>query len=202
MTSDRKNAIIVGALFILATAMGILNAITLGPLVGSPDYLVAMSKNSTTVMASTLFNIVMSGAVIAIAVVIFPILKRSGETLAVGYLAARIIEGILLLVAGMTWLSLMSLGNEFIEAGQPAGSHYQTLGDFLVFTSTSIFTIAAEITFGISALILNTVLIKAKLVPRLLSIWGFVAGALILILGAMKVLGISVSAVEMRLRLQ
>lgn len=196
MTADRKTAAITGVLFILATVLGVTNALTLGPIIGVPDYLGAMSQNSGIVRLATLLNILMAGAVVAIAVALYPILKRSSQTLATGYLAARIIEGVILAITGIAWLSLTSLGVEFVGAGQPAGDHYQTLGDLLVSGSTVMFTLGAEITFGVTALILNYTLIKTRLVPRLISMWGFVAGALLLIKGAMVILGMPVSAIE------
>ena len=127
---------------------------------------------------------------------IMPILKRTSETLAIGYLAARIIEGTVLAIGGIAWLGLASLGNEFVQAGTPDASHFQTLGDMLVTVSTSAFTLGSETVFGVAALILNYVFIKANLVPKWISIWGLIGGALLLTLGAMKTLGVPYSAVE------
>lgn len=186
----------IGMLFILATAMGVLNAGILGPLLSSPNYLVVISENAGTVMLSTFLNVIMAGAVVTIAVIFFPILKRTNETLALAFLAARIIEGTALAIGGLIWLSLVSLGNEFVLAGAPAASYFQTLADMLVGLSTSIFTLGAEIVFGISAVVLNYAFIRANLVPKVISIWGLIGGALLLILGAMKVLGMNVAAVE------
>ena len=114
MTSDKKIAVWTGIFFILATAMGVASAILLGPLLGGPDYLLTMSENSGTAMLSTFLNLIMAGAVIAIAIVIYPIINRTSKTLAAGYLAARTSEGILLAIAGVAWLGLASLGAEFI----------------------------------------------------------------------------------------
>ncbi|HHB83077.1 MAG TPA: DUF4386 domain-containing protein [Devosia sp.] len=196
MTSDKKIAVWTGIFFILATAMGVASGILLGPLLGGPDYLLSMSENSSTAMLSTFLNLIMAGAVIAIAIAIYPIINRTNETLAAGYLAARTSEGILLAISGVAWLGLASMGAEFIQAGQPESSHFQTLADLLVSSSTATFTFGANITFGVTALMLNYFFIKTNLVPRIISIWGFVGGALILILGSMKILGLPISSIE------
>jgi len=70
------------------------------------------------------------------------------------------------------------------------------LADMMQSFSTSVFTLGAEIVFGISAVILNYILLRAGLVPKVISIWGLIGGMLLLLLGAMKVLGIDVAAVE------
>ncbi len=196
MTSERKTALLIGVFFILATAMGVSNGIMLGPLIGGADYLATMSQNASAVGLALLLNLIMAGAVVAIAVVIYPVLKRSHETLAVGYLAARIVEGIFLAFAGISWLALAKLGYEIGVADASDVGQIQILGDMVKSTGTTTFTLGAEITFGFTALILNYVFMQTKLVPRWISIWGFVGGALLLALGAMKILGLPVSAVE------
>ena len=178
--------------------MGISNAAILGPQLASSDYLVGMSETSEVVMLSTFLNMIMAGSVVAIAVLIYPIMKRSSEMLAIGYLAARIIEGTVLAIGGITWLGLVALGHEFVQAGAPGASHFQTLGDMLVTLSTSAFTLGAEIVFGVSALILYYVLIAANLVPKWISIWGLVAGALLLALGVMKTLVCHIAPLKSR----
>lgn len=194
--SDKTAAKITGIFFILATAMGISNAAILGPLLASSDYLVGMSEISGMVMVSTFLNMIMAGAVVAIAVLIYPILKRTSEMLAIGYLAARIFEGTVLAIGGIAWLGLASLGNDFVQAGAPDASHFQTLGDMLVLVSTAAFTLGSEIVFGVSALILYYLLIKATLVPKWISVWGLIGGTLLLVLGVMQTLGLPYSAVE------
>jgi hypothetical protein len=196
MKPDRAAAILTGVLFILATTMGILAVGLFGPVIASPDYLVGMSESAGIVHISMLLDLIMAVAVVAVAVVIFPVLRRENETLAVGYLAARTVEGVMLAMAGVTWLVLVNISHDFVQAGQPSQSYFQTMGNLWMGAGTTIFSIGAEILFGITALILNYVLFRAKLVPRFISVWGFVGGALILILGAMKILGLDVSLIE------
>ena len=196
MTANRKIAVTTGVLFILATAMGVINAGLLGAVLGGPDYLIGMSEISSIVPISTFLNLVMAGTIVAIAVVIYPILKRQSETLAVGFLTARTVEGTILAIGGIAWTAMAAVGVEIVQAGQSADAYFQTLGALLLSTSTLAFTFGAEIAFSISALILNYVFMRSKIVPRLISVWGFIAGFLLLILGVMKVLGMPVSAIE------
>lgn len=196
MTNFRKLTILAGISLIIATAAGIFNAVALAPLIGHSDFLAEMSKNADSVMLSTLLNIVMAISVTAIAIILFPILKRESEALAAGYLAARICEGLVLAISGLAWLTMISLGKDIVLNGLQAGSSAHQIGDLVLSANTSMFTLAAEIVFGLSAIILNYVLFKAKLVPALISLWGLGGGILILLLGSMKILGMDISAVE------
>jgi len=183
--SDRKIAVSAGVFFILATAMGVTMAVLLAPILQGEDPLKAAVENAGVMRVSVLLNFIMAGAVIAIAVVLFPVLRRVSTALAVGYLAARIVEGIALALGGMAWLGLV---------GSQTDAH--GLGEMMMEASTALFTLGAEITFGITALILNAAFIKAGLVPRWLSFWGFIGGGLILLLGVLKIAGLPYAAVE------
>lgn len=196
MASDKINALWAGMFFILATAMGVLNAGMVGPLIGDASYLTDIADNESTVRLSVLLNTIMAGAVVAIAVALYPVLRRSHDALAAGYLAARTFEGIILAIGGLVWLVLIPVSADFVQAGSPDTAQFQLLGDTLVTLSVSIFTLGAEIVFGVTALILNVIFLRTKLVPWFISLWGLLGGALLLSLGVMKTLGLPVDAIE------
>ena len=75
--SNRKTAIIVGVLFILATAASILGSLViLEPILAAPNCLSAVSENETQVIVGVLIDSINSAAVIGIAVLLYPILKK------------------------------------------------------------------------------------------------------------------------------
>lgn len=196
MTSNRKLAIVIGGLFIIATLMGVLMAGMVGPLLSGEDYLTQISHNEGLVLIASIMNFVMAGSVVAISVAIYPILKQVDELMAISYLASRIFEGIILASAGIIWVVLVQLSQEFAEAAMPANSHFQSLGNAMMSLSTNGFTLGASIVFGFTAIILNDTLFRYKLIPAFISLWGFVGGLLILILGVMKILDLDVSSIE------
>ena len=86
-------------------------------------------------------------------------------------------------------LALLPLSQEFIKAGMPGASYFQTLANSLL--SMRDWTgILAVITFGAGALMYYTVFYQARLIPRWLSGWGLVAAALCLISGILVMFNI------------
>jgi hypothetical protein len=182
----RKTATIVGVLFIIATVAPIISGVFLGPLSdisGGDDsgYLTETSENEKQVIIGLLFYIITAVAVASIAIVIYPILKKHNEALALGYVGARIAEGLLFIVNIITILTLLTLSQEFVKAGAPDVSYFQTLGDLLLAAGDWAYMLGFGLAFTISALILNYVLYRSKLVPRWLSVWGFIGAILIFI---------------------
>jgi uncharacterized membrane protein len=92
MISDRKTAIIVIVLFIIATVSPIASIAFTGAIY-EPDYLTAVSANENQVLVGVLLLLTMTVAVVLTPIMMFPILKKHNEPLALGYVGARIFEG-------------------------------------------------------------------------------------------------------------
>jgi Domain of unknown function (DUF4386) len=85
------------------------------------------------VATGAVFEIAMDVAIVAIAVVLYPVLKRHSERLALGYVAAGMVEVVVFVVGSvLVSLTLLSVGRDFATAGTPAGSPFRTTGDALV----------------------------------------------------------------------
>ncbi|MHA2174693.1 MAG: DUF4386 domain-containing protein [Candidatus Hodarchaeales archaeon] len=179
MNSENMTAKIVGGLFITASAAVILTYIPLGFIIDrTPDYLVKVSANENQVLIGMLLELIWALAVIGIPIMLFPILKKHDETLALGFFSFRLIEGIITLIGTIALLSLLTLSQAFVQAGTPASSHYQTLGDLLLAVRDWSFIIGPGLSFALSALILNYVLYRSKLIPLWLSGWGLIGAIL------------------------
>lgn len=196
MTERRKSAIATGLFFIIATVAGTLNAGMVGPIIGAETYLADITENSPVVLFGALINTIMAGAVVAIAIAIHPVLKRANETAALAYVAARIVEGIILALGGIAWLLLVQLATQAGATGMAGNAAIQPMGDLLVHASVSAFSLGAEIVFGVTAIILNVVLLRHRLVPLIISIWGLAGGGLILVLGVMHILALETAALD------
>lgn len=196
MDSNKTPARIVGVLFIIATLAPILTAPFVGFLGGgvmgetSPDYLVTMSASETQVRIALLIELVWVLAVVGIPVVLFPILKKYNEALALGFYSLRFIEAISTVVSGIGLLALLAVSQEFALAGAPNASLYQSLGNLLLSVREAAFLIGSGLVWTLSALVLNYILYQTRLVPRWLSGWGLVGGALSLITYFLQVFSI------------
>lgn len=179
MNTDKRIAIIAGVLFITATVAYSVGTILLDPILGSSDYLTKASENENQVIMGALLVLIDSVAVAAIGIVLYPILKKHNEILAFGYAGARIIEGVLFMVNVIAMLTLLTLSQELIKAGSPDVSYYQSLGAVVLAASNWAYLLGLGLAFAISALILNYLLYKTKLVPRWLSGWGFIGAVLV-----------------------
>ena len=176
--TNRKTAISVGVFFIACTVSSILSVLFLGSL-DAPDYLVNVGAHENQVLIGMLVQSIWALTCVGIPVLLFPILKKHNETLALGFFGLRLIEGIFVFLAIVCQLSLLTLSKEYVT-GVLDPSSYQASGSILHAVRDWAFWVGPSITFALSALILNYALYRSKFVPRWLSGWGLV-GALAII---------------------
>lgn len=193
MNPTKRTARIVGALFLIAMVTSLAGGLWLESLITAPDYLTSVSTNETQIAICVLLELINGIAVVGIAVMLFPIFRRRDEALALGYVAFRIIEAVIIIAAVVSPLALISLSQEYVAAGAPDASRFEALGSSLLATREIWAGQLLGIFFCVAALLLYYLLFRTKLVPRWLSGWGFVAVALVLAWNILELVGISIS---------
>jgi hypothetical protein len=144
-------------------------------LLNAPDLLGNVSTNQNQLIIGSLLVLIMGLALALVAVTLYKILKKQNETLALGYLVFRgALETVIYIVMVITWLFLVIVSREYLKAGTPDASQFQTLGTVLLNGNNAIGTILG-IVFSLGALMLYYVFWRSKLIPRWISGWGFFA---------------------------
>jgi hypothetical protein len=187
--TDRVTARLVGILFLVATAAGLAGLPLQESVVGDSDYLAAASEQRDRLATGVLLQLVMGLAVVAIAVVIYPVLRRRTERLAIGYVVARVVEAVVYVVSGAALLALVTLGERSLAAGDPAS--WAAVGRLvLAERDWAGHAILDATVFSVGALVLNAALYLARLVPRWLSVWGMAGAAAYLLAGVLVLYGL------------
>jgi len=201
MDINKKIARMVGVLFIIGTVAGILSLI-LNPFLNVPDYLIELSENKNRVILGALLVLTMGISLSMMSVVLYPIIKKYNETLALG---AVIFRGALELVSyiGITfsWLLLLSLSQEYVSTGTPAVSNFQLMGTMLLDGHLQMGNMLS-IVFSIGALIIYYVFYKTKLIPTWLSLWGLIGAILYLASPILNMFGFDFEFLEYVLAVQ
>lgn len=182
MNTHRKSAIIVGVLFIMALVLFLIGQAFYEPILGSPDYLDNAYPSRVIVIIGLLLEFIAALAVVPIPILLFPILRKHNEVLALGYVGFRLFEAVLLSVAQVYKLSLVNLSQGYLDRGGVDASYFQIIGDSIqsVVYWVDHAGLIYLVVFGIGALILYSALYTSILIPRWLSIWGLIAAVAVL----------------------
>jgi hypothetical protein len=150
MNSHRKTAIIVGVLILVA-------------------YSLLGSDNPDAKILGMFLEVISGLAVIVIAILMFPLFRPYNKKASFWYIVFRGIEGGLMIIAGILFLSHSPLLLE-IRDGIYVGHAY---------------------IFAVAALIFYYLLYLSKLIPRWISVWGAIAAILLIIANLLEVTGIA-----------
>lgn len=194
MDCYRSTARIAGVLYIIATV----SIIASGPFVSSTDsldFLTDVASEESQVMLGTMLQLAWVFSVMFIPVVLFPVLKRYSEAGALGFFSLRFTEALLSMLYVVIQLTMLSLGKEFISGGGDVQA-FEAVGVALLEGRDWAFAMGAGLAFNLSALLLNYLLYRSRLVPRWLSIWGFLGAALWMIVWFPQVYGVELGVAE------
>ncbi len=179
-TPYRKTEIYVALLWIITAAGAIGGASLINPIINASDYLTQVFPKSVTLTSGMFGWMINDIGIVFIGLLMYPILKKHSESMALGYLSMRMFESLLMIVGVFFALMLIPLSRDFINAGTADVSTLQTIGSILKQAENWFLNLLQLIFLGIGGLILNVIFYKTKLVPRAISIFGFIGYALLL----------------------
>lgn len=170
----KRTARIVGILYILGTLSGVGFSVT-DSIRSAQDPLMYISANENQVIIGALFILVMGLALAMIPIMMFSILKKHNESLALGFVVFRGgLETVVYITMALSGLLLLPVAHEYVQIGTQDASSLQALGSLLINMNDMMSPILA-IVFIIGALMFYSVLYRSRLVPRWISGWGLIS---------------------------
>lgn len=182
MYSNKSTGKITGVLFLIAMVASLLGGSLLESVLSTPDYLANITANKITLMTGMVLELVNGIAVVGIAVMMFPILKRFNESLTFGYLGFRILESVFCIACAVIPLSILTLSREYLRTDSAGASYLKTIGTLLLSARADAAGLLIPIFFSLGALLFYYLLYGSELIPRFISVWGFIGALLIFIL--------------------
>jgi hypothetical protein len=179
MDSNRKNEILVGVLFMLTAVAAIIGLALYQPILIDADYIVKGSANETQVLWGAFCELILAFSVIGTSIMMYPILNKENESLAIGYVCFRLLEATIIIIGIISLLSVVTLNQEFAKAINPDVISFLTAGKLLVTVHNWTFLFGPNLALGPGTLMMSYILYKSKLVPCFIYILGLVGGPLI-----------------------
>ena len=183
----RKIALVVGVLFILTFVTSIGGVVAYGPVLTDPNYITGAGADTRVFLGASLeLGLIITN--IGCAVFLFPLLKRQNESLALGYIAARIVECTFILAGILSVLAIVTLRQH--AAGADAGS-LVTTGKSLIAIKNWTFLLGPGFVDGLgTGLILGWLMYRSRLVSRRMALFGVVGGPLLAVSGLAVLFGV------------
>lgn len=186
--AEQRTARIMGAWFLGTFLFSIPAFFFYDPILSQADYIVGSGADAR-IGIGALLEILLAISGIATAVVIFPIVKRVNESIALGYIAARTVESILILIGVLSLLSLVALHQNLVATASTDETLID-LGRTLVALHEQTRLLGPQFCAGIgNGILLGYLMWRSRLLPRPMVLIGLIGGPLAIVAGVGVLLG-------------
>jgi hypothetical protein len=189
MNSDKNTPRLLGAVFVIGWVISFLGpelyASAIGVEFGSDssisDILVNIPDNLTLMRIGILLDLINAIINVVLAVLLYVVLHKQNKIMSLVALGWWLADVIILAISKVGAYALIPLSQEFVEAGAPASSFYQTLGDFLYEGLDRTGYDIHFIFFSLGGILWYCLFYRSRSIPRVLSAWGLTSMSLMLI---------------------
>jgi hypothetical protein len=185
MNTSKSTIRLLGAAFLFVFVATIVSTQLLASIVGSgsiSDILVNISDNLAPIRISILVGLVNSIGIVVLAVLLYIVFNKQNKIIVLVALGLYLGEAITLAVSYTGLFGLIPLSLEFVKAGAPAASYYQTLGNFLY---SGVYQQGYDIHmlfFCLGGILWYYLFYRSRYIPRVLSAWGLATVCVLFIL--------------------
>jgi hypothetical protein len=196
MNAEKMAPRLLGAAFLFVAVASLISGQLLMSVIGSgniSDSLVHVSQQLNLVRLSSLGELVTSSGIVVLAALLYIVLHTQNKIIALVALGCWLAEAIFLAISQIGTFALLPVSLDFVQAGAPVHSFYQTLGAVLyngVYNQG--YTIHMWF-YCIGGLLWYSLFYTSRYIPRVISIWGLLAVSVGFIGIVLQVLGYAVS---------
>jgi hypothetical protein len=186
MTVLQNKTKLAGLLVIIGMTAGIFS---IASAVDSSNYLTEAAANATQVTIAALFQFVLCLAYLGFAILLYPIVKKYNQSLALGFLSFRIIAGVVLIIGTIILVSILVLSQEFVKTTSENQITFEAIGNVLKITRDYINHVLMVFTIGTANLMLYILFLNTRLIPKWLSVCGILGTILSIVASVLLLFG-------------
>lgn len=169
-TSSRTIALAAGILYLLTFVL--IPTAFLYTAVRDPNFIVGPGPDNPVIVGGIL-ELIVALAGIGTAVALYPVVKRQNEAFALGFVGARILEAATIFAGVASLMTMVTLRQSGLGAeALPTGRALLAMYDW--------FHLGQALMPAVNAVLLGSLLYRARLVPRILPMLGFIAVPLLI----------------------
>jgi hypothetical protein len=183
MDSNRKSALVVGVLMVITFITSIPAFFVLyHPLLTHPAKYVLGTGADPAVSLGALLEVMLAISGVGTAVVLYPIVKRQNQAVALAYVTSRVLESAAIMVGIFCVLSVLSLRQHVTGTAGSDTASLVTVARSLVAVHDAAFLLGPTLLAGVgNGILLGYLMYRSGLVPRRMAVLGLIGGPLIVV---------------------
>lgn len=186
----RKSSLAAGLFYLLTFLSSIPAALLIAPILTNTNFILG-NQDASRVLMGCLLDIVNAIACIGTAVALFPVVKRKSESIALGFVASRIMEAAIIMMGVISLLAILTLRDSYNNDLLTDGGALLVIGNSLVEFRNWTFLLGPGLVPAINALLLGYLMYSTRLVPRAIPLMGLIGAPLLLISALLTYFGVN-----------
>ena len=192
MDAEKSAPRLLGIAFLFVALVPLISGLSFLSVTGSgsiSEILVKAASQLTMLRISILGQIVTSSGIVALATLLYIVLNKQNKTIALVALGLWLVEAMFLAISQIGALSLLALSVDFVKAGAPEQSYFQTLGDFLY---NGVYNQGNHLHmwfYCVGGLLWYYLFYKSAYIPRVIPLYGLLAVSVALVGIMLELLG-------------
>lgn len=175
---NRNQIRIAGGLIILGIIIGILSIV---PSVESDKFLEEVYPNKNQVLTGGIFQFFLVPIYVGFSLLLYPILKQYSKSLSIGFVGFRFMAATFQLSGIILLPIFVLLSQEYSSASTSEIAIYESAGDMLRLFRDLTNHLGVILATGLGNILFYIILYKEKLVPKWITIWGFLGNIIIMV---------------------
>ena len=177
----RTLAFIAGVFWLVTFVASIPALFLYSPVLNHAQYVLGAGSD-TRIAVGAFLEVILAIAGIGTAVTMFPIIKRQNESMALGFIASRVLESTIIVVGIISVLSVVTLRKDIGGNGAADAASLVLAGRSLVAIHKWTFLLGPGVCAGLgNGLLLGYLMYRSELVPRRMALLGLIGGPLLLV---------------------
>lgn len=186
----RKIAIVAGVFFLMTEVTAVVGLLLYQGAMHDVNFILGGSAGDSGVLLGAFCEALLAIANIGTAVTLFPIVRKQSEGLALGYVAGRVVESIIIIVGIITMVTLVRMRQDVAGAAGASAISLVVAGRTLMAIHDWTFLFGPDLVLGLNSFMLAYLMYRSALVPRAIAIMGLVGGPLVSLAATLVLFGI------------
>lgn len=182
--SQRTLAVAAGVFYLITHVTSVGAAALYGPVLMNSDF-IAGNGPVAPELAGILFEVILAMAIVGTAVALYPVMKRRGEGLALGYVGLRTLEAGVITVGVIPLMAIVALRHAAL-AGATDADTLVTIASALVPVYKATLLVGPGFICSVNTVVMATLMFRSRLVPRYIPLLGLVGGPLIFVFSTVR----------------
>lgn len=187
---NKFDAKLTGWFFIAAAISSIIGLKLYDPILNDSNLLFSASNNYAQIVFGAVNELILCVTAIGTGIMLFPLLKRYDERMALGYLSFRLLEVVFIMIGTLSILTALSVSENFINGIITDKDNAQNLMRTFIGLHKWTFMLGPNFMLAINTFLYSYVFSKSNVVPKNLATLGMSASFLIMLAAILEIFGV------------